>query len=234
MSDKQIQQIERQIDEQISKINRAHNFTIIFTVVIIIFFVGYMGYLSTLTSQLKSDDLADELAYKIEEELPKIREELSKSLVADADKKINDGIDGLLAEVPKSRIWFEGYAKETIEKQTVVIDQAFGELFKNSIQQGRAEILPILEHVNNTNSQHELEEVVFEILHNQLNQPEVLADVNDYGDVLLNVADKLEHLRKNEGLTKSEERERLLLVALREISIRSDQELEKNPVKLVK
>jgi hypothetical protein len=234
MSDKQIQQIERQIDDQIAKINRSQNFTIGFTVVIIIFFVGYMGWLSTLTNQLKSDDLVDTLVGTIEGKLPQYREDLGKSLVADADKKINDGIDGLLAEVPKSRVWFEGYAKETIKKQTVVIDQAFGELFKTSIQQGRVEMLPVLEHVTNASSQQELEDAFYKILHEHVNQPEVMANVNDYGDVLLGVADKIEHLRKNEGLTKAEDRERLLLVALREISIRSDQELEKNPIKVTK
>lgn len=227
MSDQQIKAIERQIDEQISKINRAQNFTLGVTTVIIIILVGYMAYLSHLTSQLKSDDIVDVLVTSVEDQLPTYREELSKSLVSGADQKINDGIDALLAEVPKSRIWFEGYATQTVTKQLVVIDEGFSELFKNSIVQGRDEILPVLSHVTNADTQHELEEVIYEILQQQLSHPEVIGDVEAYGDILLNVADKLEYLRKNEGLTKSEQRERNLLVALREISIRSDNEAAK-------
>ncbi len=222
MSDNQIKSIERQVDEQILKLNRSQNLTLGISAVIIIILIGYMSYLVSLTSQLKSDDIVDTLVSQIEEMLPEQRDQLGQALVDGADERINTAIDSLLAEVPRSRVWFEGYAMQSVNKQLIVIDEGFGELFQNTISEGRTELLPMLQQVTDANSQQELEVVIFEILNERLNQPEVLSDVDAYGDILINVADKLEHLRKNEGLTKSEERERRLLVALREISLRSD------------
>jgi hypothetical protein len=224
MSNNQIHAIESALDQQIARLNRSQNLNLGIAAVLIIFLIGYMGYLSSLTAQIDAEGLVDVAVDKADEQLPILRKELATSLVQGAEGNINELINTGLDFVPEQRKNLEKYVSDVLQKNVVIVDEGFSELFKNVLVDARPQLEPMLKKVTDAKTTLELEEEIYTIFHANLDEPEVLSDVDAYGEILMNVADKVEYLRTNNSLSKSEQRELLLLQALREISIRSDKE----------
>ncbi|MDX1972587.1 MAG: hypothetical protein SFY68_08665 [Candidatus Sumerlaeia bacterium] len=224
MSNNQIHAIESALDQQIARLNRTQNLNLGIAAVLIIFLIGYMGYLSSLTAQIDAEGLVDVAVDKADEQLPILRKELATSLVEGAEGNINELINTGLEFVPEQRKNLEKYVSDVLQKNVIIMDEGFSELFKNVLVDARPQLEPMLKKVTDAKTTLELEEEIYAIFHANLDQPEVLSDVDAYGEILMNVADKVEYLRTSDSLSKSEQRELLLLQALREISIRSDKE----------
>ena len=224
MSNNQIHAIESALDQQIARLNRTQNLNLGIAAVLIIFLIGYMGYLSSLTAQIDAEGLVDVAVDKADEQLPILRKELATSLVEGAEGNINELINTGLEFVPEQRKNLEKYVSDVLQKNVIIVDEGFSELFKNVLVDARPQLEPMLKKVTDAKTTLELEEEIYAIFHANLDQPEVLSDVDAYGEILMNVADKVEYLRTSDSLSKSEQRELLLLQALREISIRSDKE----------
>jgi len=222
MSDQTVNNIERKLDGQLSKVNREKMTTLVIYTILVIIIFGYTFWLRGQTNELTGDSVVEVVIGTAQEKIPEARSALKEQFVDNADQLLNDQADKLVELIPAKRQELETYAKSQVAKSLLIAQENFGELFQNTLQAGRAELEPMLEQIENAQSQEDFEEAFYKALKVQLNEPSLVANIAAYGDALSVIADRMEFLRTEPELTESELMEKEIMMCLRSVALRAE------------
>lgn len=222
MSEQTINNIERKLDDQLSKVNRGKMTTLVGYTIIIVFIFGYSFFLRSQTNELTPEGVVEVVIGTAQEKIPEAKTALKEQFVDNADQLLNEQADKLVEMIPAKREELETYAKSQVAKSLVIAQESFGELFLNTLQAGRSELEPMLEQIENAKTQEEFEVAFYKALKDQLSEPSLVANIAAYGDALSVIADRMEFLRTEPELTESEIMEKELMMCLRSVALRAE------------
>lgn len=222
MSSDKLQKVEQKLDDQLKQVNRSTTISLAVYALLIVFFIVYLGYARNEIKKIDAEGISDIAVGYAEENIPEYRKELSQQLIGGAEENVSKAVDQLVTQIPAQRERVEKLAVAQVTKQLMVADESFSQLFRTSLQTSKSDLEPMLEKIKDADSIHEFEEEFYRILKQQVETPEIMGNIQDYGQTLMNVADKIEYLRTSDNLTEAEKLELDLLIGLKEVSIRSD------------
>ncbi|MBI5154408.1 hypothetical protein HZA57_04140 [Candidatus Poribacteria bacterium] len=218
----QAQRIEARLDDAIAKLQRAQKLTVTIGIVLMVVIGGYFSWLRSMVSDLVTpQSISDLTVGAIEREIPKQTDKLSKDLVANADKYVNKTVDEMLKAIPEGRKNAEKFVHEETSAMLTKVHDGFSEVAEVAYAENAEELRQFVKDLNTPDGAKGIEDALYDALTEPLMTSNVQTDLRSLSEALINMNRKLEHLLRQENLSKSEQIERELIVALKELSKRS-------------
>lgn len=221
---KAIEALERKIEEQIEKANKARTQLIVVVGVLII---GLGIYLTILGNQVESlanpEDVAGMTATAIKDQIPGIRRQVAAEIKSQAPKALDRAVDNFLTEIPKGREQVHKLVEALVDDQMLAINKELDVMLNEALSKHAPEIRGLLREIGQPDGQKRFEDFMYETLAEQLSHPTMVHDVEGYGIFLVRLANRLEDVANGDPskLTSAQRAEREFIISLREISNRS-------------
>lgn len=218
-----LSRMEERIDKQIAHHRRARNITLGIGAALIVVLIAYFSFLTSLVRNLMTPESVSEIAVDYaERSLPELRQEITTALRDNADEYLDTAVDQLVAFVPEGRAFTERWARENFDLYLRELDVTINELADYAIDAHGDQVREMLDLLDDDINMPALEEELFTLLMDPVYQSNAHVDLRAYGIALSDLATRLERLVEGENLSESERIERDIVIALKQISIRSE------------
>ncbi len=217
--------LEKKLDDQLAQLEKAQKTSLMIYIGLMVIIAIYFG---VLNSQLKTltnpKDLSEVAVGLVQPEIPKAREALASELKGNAEGYLNEALSSILAELPGIRQEVEKNVMMEVKTQLRKTQSQFNEFLDYAYTNHSEELRPLVGRLDNAESMEELESVMYDIMKEPLDHVDFKVDIEAYGLALQHLANKVERLRISspDSLSKEDQMERDILVALRELSRRSN------------
>ncbi len=221
---KAIESLERKIEEQIEKANKARTQMIVVVGVLIVLLGGYLTVLGNQVESLANpQDVAGMTADAIKNQIPGIRRQVAAEIKAQAPKALDRAVDNFLAEIPKGRTQVHKLVDALVDDQMRSINHELDVMLDEALDKHGPEIRGLLREIKQPDGQKRFEDFMYETLSEQLAHPTMRTDIEGYGIFLVRLANRLDEIVVGDPakLTSAQRAERDFIISLREISNRS-------------
>lgn len=217
------ERLERRIDEQLQSAERSQKVTLGIGLVLIVVLIAYFSFMTTQVKDLmQPDSVADMAADYVEKQIPQARAALTKQAEANADKYIQDAVDEIKARIPDGRKQLESYALGFLNDLLIDLDLQLNEFTAYAIAENEDRVNDWMNYLQDDDGAAALEDELYKTFMEPVEASTLKADLKAYGIALQELASKVERLKNNDQLTKSEVVERDILIALKVLSERSN------------
>jgi len=213
--------INAQLTTDIKKKKNTMIITVIGGIILLIVVMIYFSYIKSLIKEvMEPRGLMLYARDQIQKFLPRISQDLEKSLKADAPRVAKYSSEQILKFIPESRVYLE---REFITKTEEALDQFIGEFDKmvtEAIEKNRTVIVGFMKDASDPAKKEELIQNIYNSLKEQFNQDYIKADIDSYTNVLIRLDKKIKFLYDSKDLNEEETIVRDIIFAMRELAQR--------------
>ena len=218
-----VERIERRLTEEAASARRAGTITLVVGLVLCAVLAGYLYYLRTQVEELaQPTELARDISTKAKSQLTAMRKELAATLTRDPDGLLRDGLNWSLDQVTSLRIEAETKLLRELDQALVDAKVQFDLALDEALENNEAELRLAARDLLTEEGVAAAEEDLYHALTEMYSASEVRYDIAAYAIALDGLAQHLEKLAANEDLTPVEQAQRDLVIALKELSSRTE------------
>lgn len=218
-----IDNLEKRIEAQIGRHNSAKRATVTIYAILIVVILGFymVQVIPNVKKATEPKFIADIAVSAAEDNIPKVRAQVSQQLQTKAPEYVSEFIDHGLAEVPRLREDFEAELMRKVKAELALTEVELGHFVDYAYEKHGDQIRPIIKELDAAKTSEEIEAVLFELLKQPFDHQDLRVELETYGIALQGLAEHLHYLRTEGNLDEIQRLEREVIVVLKEISDRS-------------
>ncbi|MDX2177184.1 MAG: hypothetical protein SF028_12025 [Candidatus Sumerlaeia bacterium] len=214
--------LEKKLNQQIESASSAKTITIAAYVVLIVIFSGYLTWLRSMVIEMTNKESLVLMATQaIERQIPAIRRAAVAEIRTRGPELINESVDELVAFIPEGRQELMKEIDRRMDAEADYLQARIEALVDTAIDEHKADIEALAATLATENGREAFANFIYDLITVQVADPQVAPEIEAYGEVLDGVAARMERLQRGEFRDSSDRVEHHLIVALKEISLRS-------------
>jgi flagellar basal body-associated protein FliL len=232
--EKQVQSVAAKLDAEVNRVKKGQTITISVGVVLIIFIMGYFGFMSGYVKDaLDPKGLALMAGTQITERIKEYRPQVEKAAKENApilvDKMVSELFD---VQVPKGREALEKAIMEEGDQNLEAMQEYLLDQFDIVMEAHQDNVQELVNLLKTSEGRDEFRKAVYDQINEAMADQEIEISLASYGDALADVENKLSTLSEKDeaDFTSTEKATYDLLVIVRELANRSKLKITDLPV----
>lgn len=137
----ELRELKEQLTSELNEWRKSKKTTLLITCILLPVMVAYMSWMYTsVKSLLEPEGIATMISARIQYQIPKLANQISSGLKADAGKNVHKLSEMVLDSLPLLRKRAEGFIDESADKIADAAEEELGEVFSNLLAPGSREV----------------------------------------------------------------------------------------------